>query len=185
MLDKAEIEHLDSLQLRQLRVLTDPLKVRLLNELQKPKTVSEIADILGLERNSLYYHIRILVRLGMVEEVEVRKVKNLSESVYKAVWEHNFSHDVNPESAPMEDYYQAIDTIMREISRDCHHSTASGKKPVATVARRVLRIKPEKFKETKSRLMEMEKKFMEGVIGLDDDDDEGIEYSVNITQFEM
>ncbi len=69
--------------LETLRVLTDPLRLQILEVLnQKPQTVGEVADKLGLASSRLYYHFNMLEEHGLIEVVETRMVSNMIEKLY-------------------------------------------------------------------------------------------------------
>ncbi len=69
--------------LETLRVLTDPLRLQILEVLnQEPQTVGEVADKLGLAGSRLYYHFNMLEEHGLIQVVETRTVSNMIEKLY-------------------------------------------------------------------------------------------------------
>jgi DNA-binding transcriptional ArsR family regulator len=66
-----------------LRVLTDPLRLQILEVLdQRPQTVNQVADKLGHSGSRLYYHINMLEKHGLIKVVETRMVNNMVEKLY-------------------------------------------------------------------------------------------------------
>ena len=71
--------------LETLKVIADPLRTQMLEALiREPLTVKQVADKLGLTPSKLYYHINMLEKHGLIQEVETRVVANLIEKVYRA-----------------------------------------------------------------------------------------------------
>lgn len=62
----------------------DPLRSRILAELAEPGSASTVAATLGLPRQKVNYHLRLLEQLGLVELVEERPRRGLTERVVRA-----------------------------------------------------------------------------------------------------
>lgn len=65
--------------------LLDPLRLRILGELRSPDSAAGLARRMGLPRQQLSYHLRVLEDEGLVELVEERKKRNCTERVVRAV----------------------------------------------------------------------------------------------------
>jgi DNA-binding transcriptional ArsR family regulator len=71
-------------ELEQLRVLADPLRLRVLNHLfQEALTVKQVADRLEVPATKLYYHVNELERIGLVKVVETRVKSGIIEKYYR------------------------------------------------------------------------------------------------------
>jgi DNA-binding transcriptional ArsR family regulator len=69
--------------LETLRALADPLRIQILELLEdKPLTVKQVAEKLGLAPSKLYYHFGTLEKLGLIEVAETRMVANMVEKTY-------------------------------------------------------------------------------------------------------
>ena len=69
--------------LETLRVLTDPLRLQILEVLDSaPQTVNQVAEKLGLSGSRLYYHFNLLEKHGLIKIVEKRMVNNMVEKLY-------------------------------------------------------------------------------------------------------
>jgi len=79
MLDVAIIEDAASAELT-----LDPIRARLLAELARPGSASSLAPRLGLSRQKVNYHLRALEAHGLVELVEERRKRNMTERVMRA-----------------------------------------------------------------------------------------------------
>jgi len=74
--------------LRTLEVLTDPLRMRIVYMLiTSGHTVREIADKLGLPVTRLYYHVNMLLDVGIIEVAETEKVGAMIQRRFRAVAE--------------------------------------------------------------------------------------------------
>jgi hypothetical protein len=67
----------------QLKVLKDPLRFKIWITLQNPKSVAELAEIVGLDRRALYYQVSTLLSAALIEEVGSRQVRGCIERIYK------------------------------------------------------------------------------------------------------
>lgn len=65
--------------------LLDPLRIRILRELDQPDSASGLARRMGIPRQKLNYHLRLLEGEGLVELVEERKKRNCTERMVRAV----------------------------------------------------------------------------------------------------
>jgi DNA-binding transcriptional ArsR family regulator len=72
--------------LEQARILSDPLRVRLLREfVEEPRTTKQVADRLGENAPKLYRHVQALVDAGLLELKEERKKRGTTERYLQAV----------------------------------------------------------------------------------------------------
>jgi DNA-binding transcriptional ArsR family regulator len=73
--------------LETLRLLTQPLRLRLLEEVRtalSPLTVKELATALGTPQTKLYYHINLLEEAGFLRVASTRVVSGITEKRYEA-----------------------------------------------------------------------------------------------------
>jgi DNA-binding transcriptional ArsR family regulator len=76
--DKMVIENLETL-----KVVADPLRLRILDVFDdKPHTVKQIAKVLGIPPNKLYYHVNMLEEHGLIRVVDTRIVSGIIEKLY-------------------------------------------------------------------------------------------------------
>ena len=66
-----------------LRLLSDPLRLRLIEELGvQPTTVKALARAMGMKPNRLYYHVNLLEQHGLVRVTQTRIVSGIVERTY-------------------------------------------------------------------------------------------------------
>jgi len=64
--------------------LLHPLRLELLKLTDEPRTCTDLAEALGETPQRIYYHVKVLERAGVLEKVEERKVRAISEGYYRA-----------------------------------------------------------------------------------------------------
>jgi DNA-binding transcriptional ArsR family regulator len=69
--------------LETLKVLADPLRLRLLELMGKPRTVKQIAADLDIPPTKLYYHVNQLEQKGLIVTVDTRIVSGIIEKRYQ------------------------------------------------------------------------------------------------------
>jgi len=79
MFDVAVIENAAAAE-----VSLDPIRTRLLAELAQPGSATMLAARVGLPRQKVNYHIRMLERHGLLDLVEERRKGNVTERVMRA-----------------------------------------------------------------------------------------------------
>ena len=71
-----------------LKAMADPIRIRFVLELlDGPRTVREVAEALDVPPTRLYYHLRILERHGLVKVANRRMVSGIEERSYRAAYD--------------------------------------------------------------------------------------------------
>ena len=89
---EAPLEKLTITSLEALRVLTDPLRLQILELMSQPVTVKAIAKALEMPATKLYYHVGLLEEHGLIRVVETRVDSGIIEKKYQ-VTAKNYSVD--------------------------------------------------------------------------------------------
>ncbi len=66
----------------QVEALRSPVRMRILNAARQPRSVREIADLLGMPVTRLYYHVNLLHEVGFLNVVHTRKSGARLEKLY-------------------------------------------------------------------------------------------------------
>jgi len=66
-----------------LKVLADPVRLRIHFELEQPRTVKELAAALDMPQTRLYYHVKLLEKAGLISVVSRRTVSGIEERTYQ------------------------------------------------------------------------------------------------------
>ena len=65
--------------------LLKPLRIELLKLLAEPRSLAELAGIIGETPQKLHYHVKVLERSGLVARVDERRSGAMIEGLYQAV----------------------------------------------------------------------------------------------------
>ncbi|MEY2397504.1 MAG: hypothetical protein QOJ00_678 [Actinomycetota bacterium] len=100
-----------------LRLLSDPLRLRLIEELGgRPTTVKVLARAMGIKPNRLYYHVNLLEEHGLIRVTETRIVSGIVERTYGLVARHfAVSDDL---ALPADVKREVTDTLFRVVSAE-------------------------------------------------------------------
>jgi len=71
--------------LDQMKVLADPLRIRILELLCEERTTKQVAGILGQPPTRLYHHVAALERVGLIRLARTRQRRGALEKYYLAV----------------------------------------------------------------------------------------------------
>jgi len=84
-----KLQQVDSLTLSdldQVKVLADPLRIRILEEMCKEeRTTKQVANLLGEKPTKLYHHVDALARVGLIRLTRTRQNRGTMEKYYIAV----------------------------------------------------------------------------------------------------
>jgi predicted transcriptional regulator len=101
----------------QIRALASPLRQELLDVLETsgPSSIAQLAERLGRAPDSLYFHIRRLLKIGLVVEVERRQVGRHAFVVYDVVAR---PMRIDRSKAKARDVQGVVDGFLRLAARD-------------------------------------------------------------------
>lgn len=71
-------------ELEQIKVLADPLRIRILEEFFEERTTKQVADRIGEKATKLYHHVEALKNVGLVELTRTRQNRGTLEKYYLA-----------------------------------------------------------------------------------------------------
>src|SRR5262245_16404794 len=82
----SQVSSLTLSDLEQIRVLADPLRLRILEELcTEERTTKQVAQRLGEKPTKLYHHVEALERVGLIRLARTRQNRGTIEKYYIAV----------------------------------------------------------------------------------------------------
>ena len=120
-----------------LRLLSDPLRLRLIEQLGgQPTTVKALAQAMGIKPNRLYYHVNLLEEHGLIRVTDTRLVSGIVERTYGLVARHfAVSDDL---ALPADLKRDVTDTLFRVVSAELGEALdAEGRGGPAAVAGRM------------------------------------------------
>lgn len=125
--DPAETLEIDDLDT--LKVVADPRRKQLIDLLrQDAGTVKELAAGLRVSPKSLYYHINLLQKHGLIRVVDTRLVSGITEKRYRATAYLFLFKDVGlgSDGAPAERAHEGIESIFAMMADDLRRGLESG-----------------------------------------------------------
>ena len=114
---------------RQRKALTSPVRIELIETLIRlgAASVAELAERMGRAPDSLYYHVRLLERVGVLRVVERRRSGANREAVYACVAER-VELDCDPESeASVHAEEQSLGALLRLTERTYSRALRGGR----------------------------------------------------------
>ncbi|MFV8755376.1 helix-turn-helix domain-containing protein [Nannocystaceae bacterium ST9] len=113
----------------QIAALAAPLRAALVDRLeaQGPCSVRELAEQLGVQPDALHYHVRMLVGIGLLEQVGSRPTRRHDEALYDLA--HRRCHIAHAPSEPgnAEALTKLAKTILSQANQDFAEGLASAR----------------------------------------------------------
>lgn len=155
--------------LETLKIIADPLRNQIMEVLAPEKlTVNQIADRLGLAPSKLYYHINLLEKYGLIQEVDSIVKANIIEKIYW-ITAYDFKMDDNlcnfstplGQQSLMTSLLAPIDTTREDILRSLEARATALEKGAEKHPRQVV-----VYREMRSMSDEMADQFAERIKSL-------------------
>lgn len=123
--DEFVVDNLDTL-----KVLADPLRIRMLDLMRDPCTVKQVATELKIPPTKLYYHITQLEKHGLIVLVDTRIVSGIIEKHYQTV-----AHTIrvkrqllspSPDSNAMNGLEMTVTSVWQDVIQNLRESASLG-----------------------------------------------------------
>jgi len=139
----------------ELKALSHPLRVRILRLCgDRELTNKQLADRLGVDAGTAYYHVRQLVDAGFLEPAEVRTGESGAlEKPYRSTGK-SWWLSVPLEDLDLRDGFAPVDAFQQELAE-------AGPASIATYARFSLHLSPEDVAELDRRIVAVLDEFIE------------------------
>ncbi len=104
---------------RQLEAVVSPVRHQILRTLSVigPSTIAELAGHLERSPESLYYHVRALQKVGLVEEVEARGTQGRKEAVFDVIARGIFTDPTQTSTRYIEAMKRSAASLLRLADR--------------------------------------------------------------------
>ncbi len=103
--------HLQDSDHKKHKAFSNPLRLRMMDFLDTPCTVKQVASKMGMRPHTLYHHIRVLEECGVVELIRHEKLKgSIEKKFYQLTSEYRRSESPVPKVVN-EGVYLAIEVI--------------------------------------------------------------------------
>lgn len=154
-----------------LKTMADPTRAEILELLTEPRSVTQLAQALGVPRTRLYHHIDQLVAKGLVEQVHERRVGAMSERIY-ALTARTFRASARLlRSGDLEERIDAVTTLMFDTTKsDLRRSLARGTEaPRLGIGRSIAYLRPDQAEKFIAKLEALVERFDDAHDGAGDD----------------
>jgi DNA-binding transcriptional ArsR family regulator len=71
-------------RVEQAEALMKPKRVQVLREFDEPRTCTQVGAALGESPQAVYYHVKRLQAAGLIDLIEERRVRGITEGIYQA-----------------------------------------------------------------------------------------------------
>jgi len=114
--------------LETLKVLADPLRLRIRELMAEPTTVKQVAAELDMPPTKLYYHINLLEKHELIVLVDTRVVSGIIEKHYQisARQTQVAKHLLSPDEPSGEGFALTINTMFDTVRDNLHYSVQDG-----------------------------------------------------------
>lgn len=104
----------------QLRVISSPVRFAIIQALQHlgPTPVSVLGPRIGKKSNSLHYHIRELIRLGMLRQTGTQRSGARTEAIYDVVADRFVGEDLRRKRELQKATNDTVASLLRTAARD-------------------------------------------------------------------
>lgn len=147
------------LSLSHIRALSNPQRLEILRVLRLSGscTVGEIAERLGAKELNLYYHLRALVKAGVLEVKEMRSTATKPEGVYSVSSHFLVAEPDLDDPEVLEALCENVEAILRVVGRE-HRSACEGlrgrSRDSVYIRRATVRVSPETYQQFQGKLRE-------------------------------
>ena len=154
----------------QIKALTDPTRMRVMEAIGDGASVTEAAEKLDVPRTRLYHHIKVLEDKGLIQIQSTRKAGAIEEKIYETAAESFKIAPELPDEAEISDGVDAILAIALDTTRaDLHQSLVTGLttegegfRDKVGVGRSLARISQERADELMEELRQLVDKYCDG-----------------------
>lgn len=109
-----EVYNLETIE--QMRAIADPLRQRIMQELlQQPRTVTQVAEVLGIAPAKVHYHVRELERVGLTKLVFTREKGGILEKYFQPVARNLFVDQELLRHTPPEEYIELANRLLGDV----------------------------------------------------------------------
>jgi DNA-binding transcriptional ArsR family regulator len=151
--------------IEQMRAIADELRQRIIRELiPEPRTVTQVAEVLGLAPAKVHYHVRELERVGLVKLVFTREKGGILEKYFQPVAKSLFVEEDLLQQTPPEEYIELTNHILADVRKSFVNALSRTVKHPQEHNLMTLRLShlwttPEEFTQLKSDVEALEQRY--------------------------
>jgi DNA-binding transcriptional ArsR family regulator len=177
-------ENIDETNLNeeQLKALYDPIRIRIAHLLKSPRTPKQVADIINIRPNNLYYHFRVLEKAGIIEQVETRQGKGFIKENFFKLKSDEFI--ITPQMVPLDSRLRFFQNLIRAAMEDLNEALDRYDSVAGVGSRDDFAVPEAKLEEARDLLLARKKELLADLKAYHDPDGE-CNYQVNFFSFRL
>jgi DNA-binding transcriptional ArsR family regulator len=135
----------------QLKVLYDPIRIRIAHLLKTPRTPKQVAEIINVRANNLYYHFRVLEKAGIIEHIQTKPGKGfIKENFYRL---KSPDYRIIPQMVPLYGRMKFMQNLIRAAMEDLSEALGKYDKVVGVGVRDDFSLPEEHLEEAREIIM--------------------------------
>jgi len=166
----------------QLNALYDPIRIRIAHLLNTPRTPKQVADIINVRANNLYYHFRVLEKAGIIEHIQTKSGKGfIKENFYRL---KSADYRIIPQMIPLYGRMKFMQNLIRAAMEDLSEALGKYDKVVGVGVRDDFSLPEAKLEEARDIVMKRKDDLIRDLKDFHDPDGE-CNYQLNVFCFRL
>jgi DNA-binding transcriptional ArsR family regulator len=166
----------------QLKALYDPIRIRIAHLLKTPRTPKQVADIINIRPNNLYYHFRVLEKAGIIEHIETKDGKGfIKENFFRLKSE---DIQITPEMVPLYGRMKFFQNLIKAAMEDLGEAAGKYDKVAGIGSRDDFSIPEDRLEKARNIILERKDDIIEELKELHDPDAD-CNYQLNVFCFRL
>jgi len=166
----------------QLSALYDPIRIRIAHLLKSPRTPKQVADIINIRPNNLYYHFRVLENAGIIEHTETIEGKGFIKENFYRLKSPDFI--ITPQMVPLAGRLRFFQNLVKAAMEDLSEALDKYDSVSGVGSRDDFCVPEDKLEKAREILSERKDKLLADLKTYNDPDGE-CNYQVNFFSFRL
>ena len=166
----------------QLKALYDPIRIRIAHLLNTPRTPKQVADIINIRPNNLYYHFRVLEKADIIKQVDTKQGKGfIKENFYQL---KSDEIKIIPEMVPLYGRMRFLQNLIRAAMEDLSEALGKYDTVVGMGSRDDFSLQENKLEEARNIILKHSQEIKAELKELNDPKAEN-NYQLNVFSFRL
>ena len=166
----------------QLKALYDPIRIRIAHLLKTPRTPKQVAEIINVRANNLYYHFRVLEKAGIIEHIDTKTGKGFIKENYYRLKTPDYR--IIPQMVPLDGRMKFMQNLIRAAMEDLSEALGKYDKVAGVGMRDDFSLPENKLEETRDLVRKWKGDLIQELKSIHDPDGE-CNYQLNVFCFRL
>jgi DNA-binding transcriptional ArsR family regulator len=172
----------ENLNEEQLKALYDPIRIRIAHLLKSPRTPKQVADIINIRPNNLYYHFRVLENAGIIEHTKTVEGKGFIKENFYQLKSPDFI--ITPRMVPLAGRLKFFQNLVKAAMEDLSEALDKFDSVSGVGSRDDFCLPEDKLEDARNILIKRKDKLLENLQEYYDSNGE-CNYQVNFFSFRL